>query len=183
MLASRSISFSFVNRPSCAPFNGIARTWVIPPPQGHFLSPSQTPSLLPPFPSSLLALRLPSFSSDFPPSRFPPCLCPFPPSSPPLASPRPLIAFPFLLCGKPDDLDPGTSRHHLHHLRTVYLRLRFLADAGCVFLGHGLANDFRMCNLTLPPSQAGFPAPPPHPQPRFLYCHFSPSPPPPSPPL
>ena len=38
-------------------------------------------------------------------------------------------------------------------MRTVYLRLRWLADAGCVFLGHGLDNDFRMCNLTLPPSQ------------------------------
>lgn len=38
-------------------------------------------------------------------------------------------------------------------MRTVYLRLRWLADAGCVFLGHGLDNDFRMCNLTLPPAQ------------------------------
>ncbi|CAM9792386.1 unnamed protein product, partial [Ectocarpus fasciculatus] len=51
------------------------------------------------------------------------------------------------------DLDPATSRHNLHHMRTVYLRLRWLADAGCIFLGHGLDNDFRMCNLTLPPSQ------------------------------
>lgn len=38
-------------------------------------------------------------------------------------------------------------------MRTVYLRLRWLADAGCIFLGHGLDNDFRMCNLTLPPAQ------------------------------
>eukprot|EP00752_Nemacystus_decipiens_P004347 g3971.t1 len=54
---------------------------------------------------------------------------------------------------RPEDLDPVTSRRNLHHMRTVYLRLRWLADAGCVFLGHGLDNDFRMCNLTLPPSQ------------------------------
>jgi len=54
---------------------------------------------------------------------------------------------------KTEDLDPTTSRRNLHHMRTVYLRLRWLADAGCVFLGHGLDNDFRMCNLTLPPAQ------------------------------
>lgn len=55
-----------------------------------------------------------------------------------------------------EDLDPVTSVRSLHYLRTVYLRLRWLADAGCIFLGHGLNKDFRMFNLTLPPEQVGF---------------------------
>ncbi|CAM9854387.1 unnamed protein product [Choristocarpus tenellus] len=51
------------------------------------------------------------------------------------------------------DLDPGLSVHNLHHLRTVYLKLRWLADSGCIFLGHGLSKDFRMFNLTVPQDQ------------------------------
>lgn len=38
------------------------------------------------------------------------------------------------------DLDPGSSPHHLVHQRTAYLKLRALADRGCVFVGHGQAS-------------------------------------------
>jgi PAB-dependent poly(A)-specific ribonuclease subunit 2 len=53
------------------------------------------------------------------------------------------------------DLDPSTSPHHLVSLRTAYLKLQFLLDAGCIFIGHGLKQDFRMLNLTVPPEQVG----------------------------
>ncbi|KAK9820479.1 hypothetical protein WJX72_010776 [[Myrmecia] bisecta] len=53
----------------------------------------------------------------------------------------------------PGDLDPGMSPHHLTTMRRAYLKLRFLVDAGCVFVGHGLKKDFRMINIVVPPSQ------------------------------
>lgn len=88
---------------------------------------------------------------------------PFCPSLPARAAAGTVVFCPRVLNAHPkhknnikEDLDPVTSRHNLHHMRTVYLRLRYLADAGCVFLGHGLDNDFRMCNLTLPPAQVKF---------------------------
>ncbi|GAX75051.1 hypothetical protein CEUSTIGMA_g2495.t1 [Chlamydomonas eustigma] len=51
------------------------------------------------------------------------------------------------------DLDVLTSRHYLTTLKHVYLKLRYLADCGCVFVGHGMKKDFRMINLILPASQ------------------------------
>ena len=51
------------------------------------------------------------------------------------------------------DLDPGTSKHHLTSLKHAYLKLRYLADMGCKFVGHGLKKDFRMANIVIPPTQ------------------------------
>ena len=52
-----------------------------------------------------------------------------------------------------DDLDPSLSPHHLVAPRAAYLKLRVLADRGCVFVGHGLKTDFAVVNLFVPPSQ------------------------------
>ena len=51
------------------------------------------------------------------------------------------------------DLDPTVSRHHVVTLKQAYMKLRYLVDAGCVFVGHGLSKDFRMINVTVPPHQ------------------------------
>lgn len=53
----------------------------------------------------------------------------------------------------PGDLDPKLSKHHLTTLKSVYLKLRYLIDIGCKFIGHGLAKDFRIINVLVPPSQ------------------------------
>jgi DNA polymerase III epsilon subunit-like protein len=53
----------------------------------------------------------------------------------------------------PGDLDPQTSRRHLATLKHVYLKLRCLIDRGVVLLGHGLAKDFRIINVTPPPDR------------------------------
>ncbi|KAF8066299.1 Pan2 [Scenedesmus sp. PABB004] len=54
---------------------------------------------------------------------------------------------------RPGDLDPSTSPHHVVSLKTAYLKLHHLLDAGAVFVGHGLRQDFRVLNLTVPPEQ------------------------------
>ena len=52
------------------------------------------------------------------------------------------------------DLDPALSRRHLTTLKRAYLKLRYLVDAGCVLVGHGLKTDLRMLNIAVPPAQA-----------------------------
>jgi PAB-dependent poly(A)-specific ribonuclease subunit 2 len=51
------------------------------------------------------------------------------------------------------DLDPKTSNRHLISTRTAYLKLRLLIERGCIFVGHGLKQDFWTANLVVPPSQ------------------------------
>ena len=54
---------------------------------------------------------------------------------------------------EPGDLEPSTSVHHLVSTKTAYMKLRYLIDIGCVFVGHGLKQDFRMLNIVVPPEQ------------------------------
>ena len=51
------------------------------------------------------------------------------------------------------DLDPKFSPHHLISTRSAYLKLRFLMERGCIFIGHGLQMDFWTLNLTIPSNQ------------------------------
>ncbi|EEH45016.1 PAB-dependent poly(A)-specific ribonuclease subunit PAN2 [Paracoccidioides brasiliensis Pb18] len=54
---------------------------------------------------------------------------------------------------KPGDLDPRTSSHNLVPLKVAYKKLWLLLNLGCVFVGHGLASDFRKINIQVPKSQ------------------------------
>lgn len=54
---------------------------------------------------------------------------------------------------KPGDLDPRSSEHNLVPLKVAYKKLWLLLNLGCVFVGHGLASDFRKINIQVPKSQ------------------------------
>jgi PAB-dependent poly(A)-specific ribonuclease subunit 2 len=53
----------------------------------------------------------------------------------------------------PGDLDKTTSKHHVITLKEVYLKLRYLVDAGYTFVGHGLSKDFSTINIVVPSKQ------------------------------
>lgn len=52
-----------------------------------------------------------------------------------------------------EDLDPALSTHHLVSLKTAYQKLRLMVDSKVTFVGHGLAQDFRILNIHVPPEQ------------------------------
>lgn len=51
------------------------------------------------------------------------------------------------------DLDPSISPHHLVTPKEAYMKVRLLMERGCVFVGHGLSQDFRVINICIPPHQ------------------------------
>jgi PAB-dependent poly(A)-specific ribonuclease subunit 2 len=51
------------------------------------------------------------------------------------------------------DLSPKYSKHHLISNRASYLKLRCLIERGCIFVGHGLQQDFWIANLAVPAHQ------------------------------
>ena len=54
---------------------------------------------------------------------------------------------------RPGDLNPGTSSKNLVPLKVAYKKLWLLLNLGCVFVGHGLASDFRKINIKVPKEQ------------------------------
>ncbi|GIX60832.1 PAB-dependent poly(A)-specific ribonuclease subunit 2 [Babesia caballi] len=51
------------------------------------------------------------------------------------------------------DLDLKSSVHWLTTRKAIYLKIRYLVDAGCKILGHGLEQDFKMLNIVVPQHQ------------------------------
>jgi PAB-dependent poly(A)-specific ribonuclease subunit 2 len=51
------------------------------------------------------------------------------------------------------DLDPRATRRPLTTAKRAVTKLAHLVAAGAVFVGHGLAQDFRMINIVVPPAQ------------------------------
>lgn len=54
---------------------------------------------------------------------------------------------------EPNDLDIHESQKSLVTLQVAYRRLWLLLNLGCIFVGHGLQNDFRIINLNIPRDQ------------------------------
>ena len=52
-----------------------------------------------------------------------------------------------------EDLDPNKTTHNLISTRSAYLKLRYLISKGCIFVGHGLSQDFSTVNIAVPPNQ------------------------------
>ncbi|PSK54749.1 hypothetical protein B9Z65_3838 [Elsinoe australis] len=53
----------------------------------------------------------------------------------------------------PGDLDRSVSKHNLVSLKAAYKKLWILLNLGVVFVGHGLAKDFRTINIHVPKAQ------------------------------
>ncbi|KAK7208564.1 PAB-dependent poly(A)-specific ribonuclease subunit PAN2 [Myxozyma melibiosi] len=51
------------------------------------------------------------------------------------------------------DLDPSRSKKSLVPLKVAYKKLWLLLNLGCIFVGHGLINDFRTINIQVPKDQ------------------------------
>jgi len=51
------------------------------------------------------------------------------------------------------DLDPEHSPHHLITPQEAYQKVRYLMERGCIFVGHGLSEDFKQINICIPPNQ------------------------------
>ena len=54
---------------------------------------------------------------------------------------------------EPGDLNPATSDKTLVTLGTVYRKVWLLMQLGCIFVGHGLSNDFKHININVPKEQ------------------------------
>ncbi|KAL8271577.1 hypothetical protein Esti_004483 [Eimeria stiedai] len=52
-----------------------------------------------------------------------------------------------------EDLNPNESKAWLATRKAILQKLRYLIDAGCILIGHGLQHDFRVINLYVPASQ------------------------------
>ncbi|AFZ79345.1 exonuclease family member protein [Theileria equi strain WA] len=48
------------------------------------------------------------------------------------------------------DLDLKSSVHWLTTEKSIYLKIRYLVDAGCKIIGHGLVQDFKVLNIAVP---------------------------------
>mmetsp|Transcript_30553 Transcript_30553/g.48943 ORF Transcript_30553/g.48943 Transcript_30553/m.48943 type:complete len:1178 (+) Transcript_30553:106-3639(+) len=71
-----------------------------------------------------------------------------------IVTPDPIVDYLTRFSGLvPGDLDPQTTTRHLVPLRIAYLKLKKLVDRGCIFVGHGLREDFRVINIFVPPQQ------------------------------
>ena len=53
----------------------------------------------------------------------------------------------------PGDLDPTKSTKRLVERNVVYRKVWLLMQLGCVFVGHGLNNDFKHININVPKNQ------------------------------
>lgn len=71
-----------------------------------------------------------------------------------IATTQPIINYLTEFSGiEPGDLDVNISKRRLVSLETAYRRLWLLLNLNCIFIGHGLINDFRTINVQVPPEQ------------------------------
>ncbi|KAF2453731.1 PAB-dependent poly(A)-specific ribonuclease subunit PAN2 [Lineolata rhizophorae] len=71
-----------------------------------------------------------------------------------IAVPEPVVDYLTQYSGiAPGDLDRATSKHALVPRKAAYKKLWLLLNLGAVFVGHGLAKDFRTINMHVPSQQ------------------------------